>query len=250
MLATYLTATQNLLQNPTATNSLYSTANLTSFINTARGQLAGEGRCIRRIGTLAITPSSQEYPFSAITFSTADAVGIGGVIHVSQAMRATGTGYKWMRPRPFQWLTFFRLNNAAKEKGPPNEWAQFGQGAAPQSGQQSSGGTIYVSLAPDTNYSLWLDCTCYPAPLANDSDPEVIPFLWTDAVSYFAAYLALLSAQSQARQADADRMLARYSEFVNRARQFANPDVVGGIYSQAPNPTRANQLGQSGGGGR
>ena len=42
MLTAYLNATAILLQNPVAPTSLYSTANLTTFINTARGQLAGE----------------------------------------------------------------------------------------------------------------------------------------------------------------------------------------------------------------
>jgi hypothetical protein len=93
---------------------------------------------------------------------------------------------------------------------------------------------------------------CFPITLASDSDPEAIPYLWTDAVPYFAAYLALLSAQSQARQADAERMFSRYSEFLNRARRFATPSVLSGIYPQNPSPVMQNQLGiqrAAGGGG-
>jgi hypothetical protein len=244
VLNTYITATQNLLQNPTATNPLYATNNLITYINTARGQLAGEGRCIRRIGTLALAAGVQEYQFSAISLQSP--AGVGGVININQAMLQVASGYRWMRPRPFQWLVFYRLNNPVPQTGAPNEWAQFGQGASPQTGLQASGGSLYVSNLPDIAYSVWLDCVCYPSPLASDTDPEPIPYLWTDAVSYFAAYLALLSAQSQARQADADRMLARYSEFVNRARNFANPEILQGIYSQAPNPVMQNQIGVSG----
>ena len=50
MLTEYIARTQKLLQHPVpATNPLYSQADITGYINTARKQLAGEGQCIRRI---------------------------------------------------------------------------------------------------------------------------------------------------------------------------------------------------------
>ena len=55
----------------------------------------------------------------------------------------------------------------------------------------------------------------------DSTTPEAIPYLWTDAVPFFAAYYALLSAQAGQRQGDADRMFARYQEFTNRARRFS-----------------------------
>ena len=247
MLQTYLNATQNLLQNPSAPVALYSAQNLTTYINTARGQVAGEGRCVRRIGLLQLVRGQQEYNFSAIAIQ--NGTGVAGVINVSQGMLGIAQGYRWMRPRAFTWMTLYRLNDVVPKVGPPNEWAVFGQGAAPQAGLQAAGGSLYVSPAPDQNYTMWLDCVCYPVPLVDDTTPEVVPFLWSDSISYFAAYLALLSAQSQARQADADRMMQRYSEFANRARNFSNPEVLQGIYSQSPNQVRQNQLGVSPRGG-
>ncbi|MDE2105452.1 MAG: hypothetical protein KGL39_49955, partial [Patescibacteria group bacterium] len=153
------------------------------------------------------------------------------------------SGFTWVRPRPFEWFTFYRLNNPVPQQGAPNEWSQYGQGSAPQPSLQTSGGSIYVDPVPDAAYSLQLDCACYPITLALDTDPEAIPYLWTDAVAYFAAYLALLSAQAQARQADANRMYERYVEFVNRARRFSTSSVLPGIYPQNPSPVRQNQLG-------
>ena len=90
-----------------------------------------------------------------------------------------------------------------------------------------------------------------PIALVDDTTPEAIPYLWTDAVPFFAAYFALLSAQAGARQAEADRMFARYQEFTNRARRFATPSVLPFIYPQSGNPVQANQLGlqPAGGGG-
>jgi hypothetical protein len=252
MLNTYLTRTQQLLQNPQAPNSLYATSDLQSYINQARGQLSGEAECIRVQGTLALVQGQRVYNFSSISIGTPSSTGVQGVINARQVLRSVASGYTWMRPRPFEWLTFYRLNNPAPVQGPPNEWSQYGQGAAPVPSQQTSGGSIYVDPVPDQAYSLQIDCVCYPLTLASDSDPEAIPFLWTDAVPYFAAYLALLSAQSQARQADAERMFNRYTEFVNRSRRFSTPSVLPTIYPQNPSPVRANQLGiktAAGGGG-
>lgn len=253
MLNTYLTRTQQLLQNPSAPTSLYSSSDLTSYINQARGQLAGEGECIRVQGTLALSQGTRSYNFSSINLGTPSSTGVQGAINIRQVLRVVASGYTWIRPRPFEWMTFYRLNNPVPQQGAPTEWSQYGQGSAPQPSGQASGGSIYVDPIPDTAYTLQLDCACYPIALASDSDPEAIPYLWTDAVAYFAAYLALLSAQSQARQADAERMFQRYTEFVNRARRLATPSVLPGLYPQNPSPVRANQLGiqtrAAGGGG-
>lgn len=241
MLTQYQTRTAQLLQNPQAPTALYSTTDITSWVNQARGQLAGESKAIRRIGNLTLAQGTAEYNFSAITLT--NNTGVSGVIAIRQVMLVVASGYAWMRPRPFEWFTLYRLNNPVPVQGPPNEWAQFGQGAAPQSGVQAAGGSLYVNKVPDQPYTLWLDCICYPTTLVDDTTAEAIPYLWTDAVPYFAAYLALLSAQSQARTADAERMFNRYQEFTNRARAFSTPDVLPGIYPQNPSPVRQNQLG-------
>jgi len=91
---------------------------------------------------------------------------------------------------------------------------------------------------------------CLPITLVSDGTAEAIPYPWTDAVPYFAAYLALLSAQSPARTADADRMMQRYELFMGRARQFSNPDVLRTEYLQSVDETVTNKLGlQAAGGG-
>jgi hypothetical protein len=234
MLTSYLTSTRRLLQFPSSATSLYTDSDLKDYINTARGQLAGESESIRFAGILPLTSGNRAHTFSAISF--AGSSGIAGAINVRQMLRGIGTGYSWMRPRPFEWFTLYNLNNPNPVPGPPVRWAQFGQG---------TNGTIYVDPVPDANYTTLLDVVCYPIPLVDDNTTEAIPYLWTDAVPYFAAYLALLTAQAAARQADANRMMQRYEEFVSRARQFATPSVLPGIYPQSGNPVRANQLGTS-----
>jgi hypothetical protein len=74
----------------------------------------------------------------------------------------------------------------------------------------------------------------------NDTTAEAIPYLWTDAVPYFAAYLALLSSQTGARTADADKMMQRYTEFVERAKRAATGDVLPWQYQGQPVPGGLN----------
>ena len=254
MLNAYLTATNQLLQNPpSAAVPLYSTADVTSYINKARQQLAGDSECVRAIGTLTLTADQRTYPFSSITIANAATLGIAGIFNARIVMCVVGAetddvnaGQIWVRPRPWPWFVQYRLNNAAPPSARPNEWTQYGQGST---------GSLYLDPIPDTlpggtSYTLNIDCVCLPALLAVDTDPEAIPYPFTDAVPFFAAYYAMLSAQSAARQADADRMFARYEEFRNRARKMSNPTVLPYIYEQSGNPVRANQLGiQSGGQG-
>lgn len=238
MLTKYLLRTRQLLQNPAAPTPLYSDTDLTSYINQARGQLAGESESIRAMGTLALSESTQVYGFSAIDVS--DVPGVQGVINSRMIWIQIGQGQVWMTPRPFEWFGLYELNQIVPKTGSPKKWAQYAQGV---------NGSIYVSPVPDQAYTLSIDTVCYPVDLVDDTTPEAIPYLWTDAVAYFAAYLALLAAQSAARQADANRMFERYTEFVNRARRFANPSVLTYQYPQSGSPTRANQLGMQPAGG-
>jgi hypothetical protein len=240
VLTAYQNATAALLQNPPAPNPLYSTANLTTSINTARGQLCGEAECVVSMGSLALTAGVQVYPFSAITFAGSSATtGVQGPLNVRTAWRAVASGQAWMRPRPFPWFALYELNEAVPIPGPPVAWAQYGQGVA---------GTIYVSPVPDAAYTLSLDTVCYPIPLVDDTTIEAIPYLWTDAVPFFAAFYALLGAQTVARDADADKMFQRYQQFVARARSAATPSVLSGLYDQQPSLVRQGQLGQQGSG--
>ena len=239
MLDGYVLATQRLLQNPAAPIPLYAPSDLSAYINTARGVLAGESESIRVMGSLATVVGQRPYLFSAINLIAAPA-GVLGVFNVRYAWYLVGNGQASLRPRPWPWYAQYKLNNPVPPSGPPAVWSIFGQGTT---------GSIYLDPLPDTVYTLPLDCVCVPVPLVDDSTPEAIPYPWTDAVPFFAAYLALLSSQTGARRAEADRMLADYEEWKNRARRISNPSILPGLYEQSPNPVRINQLGVSTGGG-
>lgn len=238
MLTSYLSATRRLLQNPSAPTSLYSDADLTADINVARGQLAGEGQCCRFMASLALSTASQVYQYASISLS--GSVGLLGVLAVRQVWYVVGTGQQYLRPRPFPWFSLYHLNTAAPRPGPPTVWAQYAEGVA---------GSLYFGPYPDTSYTAKLDCVCSPVALVDDTTAEAIPGLWTDAVPYFAAYLALLGAQTGARTELAMKYFGIYGEFVARARRASTPDVMSRNYPQNPNPVRGNQLGQQQGGG-
>jgi hypothetical protein len=238
-----------LLQNPSAPTSLYAPSDLDSWINTARGQLAGEAECIRIIGTIQTVIGQRNYNFSSINIGTPSVTGAQGVIHVRRISYNVASGQKWFAPRSWTYFDYYFLNNPVPVNGPPRDWSQFGQGSSGQgsitgigTGTMSSG-SFYLDPPPDFVYTLNCDCVCYPIALAADTDVEALPYLFTDAVPYFAGYLALLSSQTSARQADAERLFGYYQTFVKRARQASNPSVNGGAYEQAPDPTMANKLG-------
>lgn len=235
MLTAYLNQVQALLQNPPANSTLYSPASLTAFINQARGQVAGDGECIRPpqgLFPLTLTAGTRNYSFSLIDVSSAS--GVAGVFNVRQVLITVANGYAWVRPRPWEWFTFYRLNNPVPTPAQTNEWAQLGQGET---------GTLWVDPIPDMAYQLNIDAACVPIPLVDDTTPEAIPYPWTDCVQYFATYLALLASQVPARQADGDRMLQRYAEFLGRARRYSTPSVLSSQYPQNQSPVRQNQLG-------
>ena len=196
------------------------------------------------MGTISLTEGTISYPFTSISLGGAS--GVSGVVNVRQMWYSVASGKARVTSRPWEWFSLYNLNNPVPNPGAPQTWAQFGQGASAQSSPNPiNGGSLYVDPPPDTSYTAYVDCVCFPAALASDSDPEAIPYLWTDSVPYFAAYLALLSAQSGARDTQASRMLQLYQQFVSRARQMATPSILPGDYEGQPNVTSPNLLGQA-----
>lgn len=144
MLTQYQTQTSQLLQNPAAPTPLYATALLTSFINTARGQLAGvEGKCIRQLGSLVLTPGQPVYPFTSINVGTQVTTGIAGVVAVNHMLYGVGGGLQWFRPRAWERFIQYVLNNPTPKPGPPARWAQYGQGAAPPPALAGTGAVFW-----------------------------------------------------------------------------------------------------------
>ena len=309
MLTTYLTAVQRLLGTGSAQN-LYTDAQLTSYINTARGQIAAEGQCIRAVpptsgpitaitvlsaGTgyttaQVIIPApdspSGSGPFPAGQQASATAAFTGGGI-TSVTLLSTGAGYfsttalisgngtgakllavvsginqtvinqetypfsgvnplvntsgaginsvYMVRSISMIWGTFrytlmhysfskyqaFARTYTAGYTYIPSVFCQF---------QQGVNGSVMVYPIPNQAYQMEWDCCCLPNDLATDTDPEAIPYPWTDAVRFLAAYYAFSGAQ---RFTDADRMWQEYEKYMKRARQMSQPMGTVNRYGRA-----------------
>ena len=216
-LTSYETLTAALLQAPSSPIPLIATGTLDSYINIARNQVAADAECIRVQATLALISGTQSYNFSAITVP--GGVGVGSVITVRSAQSA-GQPINILN-----WERFAQYYLGNGLSGPPSLAAQQGQGV---------GGTLFFNPIPNAAASVSLDAVCLPIALVNDATPEAIPALWTDAVPFYAAWLAMQSLQ---RQADAEMMLRRYESLVRRGRQLSTPselpeNLPGGVGTQ------------------
>src|SRR5262245_54424081 len=128
MLNTYLTRTKQLLQNPSAPVQLYADADLTGWINEARGQVAGESESIRALGIISTVAGQRNYNFSGLNLGVSATTGIAAAIHVRAILFAIASGQQWMRPRPWPWFMLFKLNNPVPQESRTLEvWSQFGQ---------------------------------------------------------------------------------------------------------------------------
>jgi hypothetical protein len=232
VLATYQTQVNQLLQYPVPPVPLYAPADINLWINRARQQLAGESESIRVLGTISTIANQQPYNFSNINVSSV--AGVAAALHVRSIRYQVGLGSSRLRVRNWEWFESYELNTAAPQSGPPAVWSQYAQGEQ---------GSFYISPIPDDIYPLICDCVCLPIDLVDDTTTEAIPSLWRDAVCYYAAYLAFLSAQDAQRQNDAQRMFGYYGDFVERARKFATPKVNPYLYPQNTDPTIINKIG-------
>lgn len=231
LLSQYLAITQSLIQTPASPIPLITTALLTQYINIARGQVAGQAQCIPAIGQLVTTPGTSGYAFGAIAFSPIDAPMIAGPINIRMISLVTATGQQRVTARDWPWFNNYVIAKPTETTGPPKIWTQYRQGSL---------GVIFINI-PDQAYELAVDAVCYPVDLSGATgEVDAIPYLWTDAVPFYAAYYAYMAFQ---RQADADTFLDRFQQLMSRARIAVTPEVLPGQYQQGPDPMLPNRLG-------
>lgn len=200
-LTAYQTAVTNLIQAPSSPTPLISSAQLTTYINQARVQTAMDSECIRASGTLALTIGVQSYPFSAIILP--GTTGVSSVITV----RSAYLGVNPLDIRSWEWFAQYYLPLTGT--GTPVRLAQHKQGVS---------GTVNFSPTPNAVVTVNFDVVCLPTNLADDTTVEAIPYPWTDAVEFYAGWLALQQLQ---RQQQAELMLQRYHLLIHRGRAGA-----------------------------
>jgi hypothetical protein len=81
-------------------------------------------------------------------------------------------------------------------------------------------GKLYVYPLPSQTYQYELDCFCLPLDLLTDSSVEALPDPWTDAVSFYTCYYAMVSLQNFNAS---NFYLAQYDNFVQRYSNYSRP---------------------------
>jgi hypothetical protein len=235
MLIKYQQLARRLLND--ATFARVNDFDLRDYINIGRGQIALQGNAIPGYGTLDVGPASQQYPFSAIDFGAIP--GVSGAIAIETINYDTPGGGQ--QPiNPIDWARFnrYELGHSTVKPSPPRVWTQFGQGQA---------GTLWIN-ALDGPYTLSIKADCNPVDLVDDTTPEALPYMWTDAVPWFAAFY-WYAGTGQNPQA-AQGMLQVFQQFMQMARGGATPSTLPGVFTGSPDPLMAGRLGLSSGPGR
>lgn len=217
----YLAAVERLLHDPT--NQFWSSADLTAYINQARGQVAAESQSVRVLpasgsGQNQTVAGQEVYTFASLKSLVQETSGVNAILQVKSIAVSWGA----MKPLLDQmvWSDFqaYLRSYSTGLQGQPTCWAQYGQGEA---------GSVYLWPVPSDAMAMDWDCICTPIDLATDSDAEAIPYPWTDAIPFFAAYLAQTNAQ---RPDQAKQMFDQYTMFMKRGRGMSDSEFIPSYY--------------------
>lgn len=245
-ISTYLLQVRLLLHDPNA--QFYTDATLSSFIDQARQQVSAEGEMLRGIGSVTTTVNVQLYAHSGVAVPTT--INVSSLLKIRTIRRPSSVIYSGnvsgdlpLEGRSWDWFNWYWLTLGPHPPGPPRAWAPFVDG---------NDGSFYIAPSPNaSNYTLSIDGVWLPSNLTGVSTPDIIPQMWTDAVQYYACYLACLDGQ---RYSDADHMLELYELHMGRARSMVTPSTLtqnypGGMSSRnrgapgQPPPTTINPQG-------
>lgn len=221
-LAAYLTDTELLLHDFNL--QFYgSPLSLTNLINKARLRIASESQCIRILipKTSAFTVANQElYQFSTFnTFAQATA-GVDKIQGILSIALNQGTITPVLGQRAFQEVQAYMRAYNTSYTSYPYYWAQYSFGA---------NGSFYLWPVPSGVYGMDIDAYCLPLALTSDADTEAIPYPWTEAIPFYAAYWALMYAQ---RKEDANEMKKEYDMRIMEARAYSSGPFIPSMYGE------------------
>jgi hypothetical protein len=237
MLAAYITEVQNHLND--SEGQFFRIPTLTNYINRARRRIAAVSGCLRCVPPGTQTkPGREIYPFSewgalvqqlvpqaqSILSCRSLAVGIGGAWEqdtdgIWSIQKGTWKPV-WKRCVWTDFQARFRIYGGTfmGSISQPGWYAQYGEGPA---------AALYLAPIPSIAAPFEVDLTLIPKPLLTDDDAEPIPYPWTDAVSYWAATLALLQQQ---RTQDAQAMAELFNSDLPMCASVVCPQFIANAY--------------------
>lgn len=160
------------------------------------------------------TVASQEaYALPSGVYTSGGVNNVIGVRGVSINYGGAGANQYTLRYRDWTWFQAY-ARSYPNLTGNPVYWSRYQN-------------NVYFRPIPASIYPMQWDTTCTPIALAADTDPEAIPYSMTDAIPYFAAYMAYLQAQ---RKQDADNMKKLCDDFIKEGRRNFQSTFVPDIY--------------------
>jgi len=219
LLNSYIQQVQYLLHDPLA--QLWSTVELTGYINEARNRVAQDTKALRQIITTSQYPGLtvnqgqelyqlQTYLPSPFNTSLIDVMGITVIVNNER--------YK-LKYWPYTQIDAF-LRGWVNYQDWPVVFSRVGGNSY-----------IYVAPVPNQQYSTEWDIAVNPQPLATDSDPEPISVPFQEPVQYYAAYKAKLKIQAQG---EAKYFLDLYDEIRRRCMKAWMFRIVPNPYATVP----------------
>lgn len=187
---------------------------LTFYINSGRSQIASMSSAVTNLNIVTFVNGTETYAMPTPASST----GMGQAIAVISIAVPWGT-YKPVLDR-YSWSDFqayFRLFSGTVT-GFPECYGLLGSGANQ---------TAYIFPIPSQTFAAEFQCAHQVLPLMADADPEALPYPFTDAVPFYATWLALLNAQ---RYQEAKAIYEVYKQYTNVARAASNPLYTGTAY--------------------
>ena len=210
MLTNYIQQVQRLLHDTNA--QLYSTSDLTIYINEARAHIAADSMSVRAVLTFPTISNVNKYSLSGITAGMP--TGGSYALVVRKAARTISGISSRIDARPWDWFFNYCICAPVPATGDPTTWSQLGIGG---------GGTLYLYPTPASVETITVDSVIVPQDLVDDTTPEILSYPWTAAVKFYAAYYAYMNSQ---RNADADRMLQMYQMRMQAASDQSTPDTL------------------------
>jgi hypothetical protein len=220
-LSDYLAATRRLLHDPAG--ALYTTPDLTEFINRAIRQRDLDLGINRVRLSMTLTAGVSDYPFATIASAGTVMDGSTNAILMDvmsifvMPLGTPGSSVRYPLARwPFSKLSYL-LSSAYPSY--PSCYAVYGSS------------TIIMGPAPAQNYPAEFDFTASSPDLVNNSDTDIVPYPWTDPIPFLAASFAKVSAQ---RYDESESLAKIYFERMNRVRGRARSIAISSPWSDLP----------------
>lgn len=169
-----IVATRRLLHD--AGGNYWSSAELTDYINNGRRRVVSDTGCNRVLQTLSLTTSTETYSYASLPQGTS-------TIDVLNLTVLWGNSRIVLNYMPFTEFNA-KMRSWQSYSGRPAVWTRYGQG------------TVYVSPVPDQSYTSEWDTVVVPADLSALTDAETIYFPYSEAIPFYAAYMAKYKEQS------------------------------------------------------